>query len=295
MAVRDDIGAQLDAALQRVAPIGGNGGARRRTLRRWRVALAHVVSSEVTATMFTGQRLRVALPEIVGTQIYLEGVIEPTVSRVMIEVLRPGMVCFDVGAQYGYHSLLAALLVGAEGSTVAFEPARRTARLLQRNCRGVSGTILEPLAVGAASGSIEFHDFGERHSAVNTTLPTARVPAAERATLRASRYDVRMTSIDEYVDATGLVPDFVKIDAEGSEHAIVCGMRRLLGRASPVLSVETGDYDGMDAPPTAATIRALADLGYQSFDYEGALRPHRPRPRYGYGNLFFAKVGANRS
>src|SRR5262245_37546897 len=111
MSASGDMGARLAAALQRVDRTDGDRGARHRAVRRCRISLSRVVPSEVTATMFTGQRLRVALPEIVGTQIYLEGVIEPTVSHTMIEVLGPGMVCFDVGAQYGYHSLVAALLV----------------------------------------------------------------------------------------------------------------------------------------------------------------------------------------
>jgi hypothetical protein len=100
-----------------------------------------------------------------------------------------------------------------------------------------------------------------------------------------------MTSVDEYVAETGLVPDFVKLDAEGAEHDIVRGMRAVLRDASPVVSLETGDYEGMRAPPTAVTIRSLERAGYRGWEYDGSLRPHRVRDRYDYGNLFFVRAG----
>ena len=122
--------------------------------------------------MFTGQRLRVVLPEIVGTQLYRQGFIEPSVSRVLIEHLRPGGVFFDVGAQYGYHSLLAAALVGPGGTVVAFEPGRGAFRLLAQNVTGVPGVITEAMALSIRSGTLEMRDFGPGHSALNTVLAT---------------------------------------------------------------------------------------------------------------------------
>jgi FkbM family methyltransferase len=233
--------------------------------------------------------MRVVLPEIVGTEIYRDGFIEPSVTRVMLEYLRPGMVVFDVGAQYGYHSLVAASLVAPRGVVVAFEPARHAFRLLSRNLAMVDGAITENLAVGAQSGTVDFHDFGARHSAVNTVLSTPRIPSRERVSLRAREYPVRITTIDDYVTATGLVPDFVKLDAEGSEYDILHGMQAVLRDASPMLSLETGDYDGMESPETAASIRHLECAGYRCLEYRGSLRPHQVQTHYGYGNLFFRK------
>jgi FkbM family methyltransferase len=284
-----DVGDQVRAALQQAE----RATAHRRTarpLRRLRLACARLVPSEVSCGMFTGQRVRVVIPELVGAQIYVHGVIEPSISYVMVDHLRPGMVCFDVGAQYGYHALVASLLVGPAGTVIAFEPGRLAHRLLLDNLAQVPNAFVERRAVGGTRGSVEFHDFGSRHSAVNTTLPSARVPERERATLHATRYPVMQTSIDDYVEQTGIVPDFVKLDAEGSEHDIVMGMQAVLRDASPMLSLETGDYGGMDAPRTVTTIRALERAGYHAYEFDGALRRHPIQERYGYGNLFFRKA-----
>jgi FkbM family methyltransferase len=281
---------QVSAALQRAEHASTDHRAARSLRHRLRVALARLASSDVTCTIFTGQRVRVVIPELVGTQIYLYGIIEPSVSHVMLEHLRPGMVCFDVGAQYGYHSLVASLLVGPTGGVVAFEPGRHACGLLLHNLAHVNHAVVECRAVGETSGTVDLHDFGDRHSAVNTTLSSARIPPRERATLHADRYAVPQTSIDDYVEATGAVPDFIKLDAEGAEHAIINGMQTVLRNASPMLSVETGDYDGMDAPSSVSTIRALERAGYLAYEFDGRLRRHRMRDRYGYGNLFFRKA-----
>jgi FkbM family methyltransferase len=245
---------------------------------------------EVTCTIFTGRALRVVVPEIVGTQLLRYGVIEPAVSRVLVERLAPGMVFFDIGAQYGYHSLVAAELVAPGGTVVAFEPGRDAFRLLSRNAEPVGNVIVENVAVGERSGTIDLLDFGVRSSSLNTVRSTARVPVNERRQLRGVSYPVRVTTIDEYVARSGLIPDVVKIDAEGSELAVLEGMEGTLRRAAPIVTLETGDYAGMDSPRTVESIDHLERLGYECLElHGGSLRPHARRCRYGYDNLFFVK------
>jgi len=233
--------------------------------------------------------MRVVLPEIVGRQLYRSGFIEPDVSRALLERLRPGMVFFDVGAQYGYHSVVAAEVVRPGGTVVAFEPARDSFRLLASNVAQMGVVKIEHLAVGSQNGDVELHDFGMRNSSLNTVQATARVPLRERRRLRPERYRVPSITIDAYVYRTGLVPDVVKIDVEGAELAVLEGMTELLRQHAPFVSLETGDYTDMDSPDTGTSIDFLERLGYGCFEYRGSLLPHRRRRSYGYGNLFFMK------
>jgi FkbM family methyltransferase len=245
---------------------------------------------EVTCRIFTGRAMRVIVPEIVGTQLLRYGIIEPPVSRLLVERLAPGMVCFDVGAQYGYHSLVAAELVTPGGTVVAFEPGRDAVRLLRSNAEPAGNVIVENVAVGERSGSVELHDFGVRNSSVNTIRTTARLPENERRRLRDVSYAVGVTTIDDYVAATGLAPDVVKIDAEGSELSVLRGMADTLRRAAPIVTLETGDYAGTDAPRTVESIEHLERLGYECLEFSGgSLRPHERRRSYTYDNLFFVK------
>lgn len=245
--------------------------------------------TEVTATMFDGQQLRVLVPEIVGTDLCRDGMIEPDVTAMLVGHLRPGMVFIDVGAHYGYFTLLASRLVAPGGTVVAFEPSRSTARLLRRNVGGIPGIIVEACAVLDGTGTVELNDFGPSSSALNTVLGAARVPESDRRDLRALTYAVPSVSLDDYTAERGLRPDIVKLDAEGAELAILSGMERLLRDVRPIIILETGDYAGMVAPPTAASLDLLAAADYDAFEHRsGELRPHQRLATYGYSNLLFA-------
>lgn len=248
----------------------------------------------VTATLFDGQRLDVVVPEIVGTALCRDGRIEPDVTQVLLDHLRPGDTFLDVGAHYGYFSVIARRRVGPSGRVVAFEPGRATARLLRRNLARAGGAVVEECAVHEHAGTIELHDFGAGHSALNTVLGTARVPPEERRRLRGRAYAVAAVCLDGYCAAHGLSPAMVKIDAEGAETAILRGMRRVLHDAGPLVAVETGDYEGMASPATSGTLEVMASMGYRAFEgRDGRLVPHRRRAAYGYGNLFFLPANAD--
>jgi FkbM family methyltransferase len=242
--------------------------------------------------LFSGDRLRVLVPEIVGDALARDGHIEPAVTRAVLRWLRPGSVFVDVGAHYGYFSRLAERVVQPGGTVVAFEPARGTCEVLRRNLGGRPGVRIEDVALGEEDGVLALRDYGPGHSALNTVLGGARVPPDERDGLHGETYDVGVTSLDAYTERTGLVPDVVKLDAEGAELAILRGMAGLLATAAPKLVLETGDYDDMESPATAASIELLEGHGYRAYeDVGGTLQPHRHQDRYVYGNLFLVKAG----
>lgn len=55
---------------------------------------------------------------------------EPDTQAFIRQLLRPGMVAFDVGAHHGFYTLLMAQCVGSEGLVVAFEPSPKERRKL---------------------------------------------------------------------------------------------------------------------------------------------------------------------
>lgn len=60
---------------------------------------------------------------------------EPDVCRVICQIVRPGWVCVDVGANNGALSWLFAKLVGDRGLVVAFEPNPNNLMVLPENIR----------------------------------------------------------------------------------------------------------------------------------------------------------------
>lgn len=278
-------------ALARAEAATRRGGRQRRDLRRLRPPFHRPAPrGEVACMLFTGQRMRVVRREIVGAELCRTGYIEAPVTRFLLRHLRPGMVFVDVGAQYGYHSLVASLVVG-HGRVVALEPGQGVFPLLAANVAAAGNVTALPVAAFSAEATLQLRDYGPRHSALSTLLPSARVPPAERRNLRGASYPVRAVALDDLLGAVGVVPDVVKLDAEGAEFAILGGMRRMLEQAGPVVTLETGDYDGMASPATTECLDRLEAHGYRAYepDAGGTLQPHRRRRQYDYGNLVLVK------
>jgi len=141
------------------------------------------------------------------------GSYEAAKQRKAVELVRPGMVCWDVGANVGFYTLLFAELVGPQGKVFAFEPLGRNVDLLRRHVEinGYRNVRIFPCALADFDGEVSF-DPGPNPS-IGRIAPSGplRVPCARADTLL----------------ATGEVeaPDVIKIDVEGAEAAVLRGAR----------------------------------------------------------------------
>ena len=104
-----------------------------------------------------GQGLWLELNPRTGQQ-YLHGDVEPAIQEVLAEKLKPGMVFYDLGANIGFFSLLAARLVGATGKVFSFEPDPEIAGRLRRNIarNGFTNATVVQAGIWSASGNVNF-------------------------------------------------------------------------------------------------------------------------------------------
>ena len=84
---------------------------------------------------------------------------EKICQAVVAEKLQSGEVFYDLGANLGFFSLLAARIVGPTGKVFSFEPDVQIAERLRRNAgrNGLSNIAVVELGVWSASGHSEFH------------------------------------------------------------------------------------------------------------------------------------------
>lgn len=198
---------------------------------------------------------------------YHQGDYEPALVRALRRLAKPGFVCADVGAHFGYMSLLLARLTIPGGRVVAFEASQRNSRVIERHVRlnGLSGTItVVPKAV--ADGRSTFVDLFARPGASKEwTLSQEFAERDERGRRDAAASRVPATSLDaEFLDDH---LDLVKIDVEGAEGLVVAGMNRLLAKARPVVVLEFHRPAGWEA------VRRLEEAGYLFETLEGAPLP----------------------
>jgi FkbM family methyltransferase len=162
---------------------------------------------------------------------------EETEMRFVQRLLRPGMTVLDIGAHHGLYTLLTAKRVGRRGRVIAFEPSPRECRRLAKHVRvNRCGNVqVEACAVGDQSGEADlflvdgFRDWGN----------SLRPPALPEPT-RQVRVPVR--KLDDVLAERGIERvDFIKLDAEGGELAVLRGAKQLLqtdGRPAILAEVE---------------------------------------------------------
>jgi FkbM family methyltransferase len=180
-----------------------------------------------------------------------QGIGEPQVQQALVDLLRPGMTFYDLGANIGYFSLIAARLVGPTGRVVSFEAdpeiAARLGENLARN--NFSHARVEQKAVWSEATTVSFvrvdpntsPDRGLGHVSADSSIDTITVEAV---------------SLDRYVTAQNS-PDFLKCDVEGAEAEVFRGADRLLADRRTVLLVEMHSPENQQA-----LTQKFAEFGY---------------------------------
>ncbi len=168
-----------------------------------------------------------------------------------------GGLAFDIGAHVGDRTG-SFLRLGA--TVVAVEPQPHVFRALQLIHGRDPRAALECAAVGERAGILDFH-VNSANPTVSTASRDLMAAAADADAWRDERWDstiqVPVTTLDHLVAQHGL-PDFVKIDVEGHELAVLEG----LSAAPPALSFE---YTTIQREVALSCIDRLEALG--RFEY----------------------------
>ncbi len=185
------------------------------------------------------------------------GNLEVEVQEALVRRLGPGDVVYDIGANLGFFSLIAARLVGPEGRVFAFEPAPENVEAIRSNAElnRIDNVVVIPCAVSSRAGTARLQivddqswsrleEFGEH-------------PDTERV------LEVETVAIDDLVESGELPPPaLVKIDVEGAELAVLDGMRATIERHRPAIVCELHDTN-------AEVADAFAADGYRVVNLEG--------------------------
>lgn len=216
---------------------------------------------------------------------------EPDVCEFFRNVLKPGLVVFDVGANVGQFTLLAAKRVGTAGNVHAFEPAPEEYRKLSANVslNGFSNVLLNHVAICDRVGETVLRTAGPGlglYNSLGKPLVSSQI----------GDISVPCTTLDCYVQARG-VPrvDLLKVDVEGAELGVLRGAAHLLSPSdAPVIVCEFSDLTGTDMGHSTRELRrcleAFAYRHIYQYSLEGrCLVPEPARERYEYANLVCSK------
>jgi FkbM family methyltransferase len=186
-----------------------------------------------------GSRMLVGTSDLIGRVLAVSGIWEPPVTMTFREILQPGDVCVDVGANIGYFTLLASRLVGPDGRVYALEPSGEAHAMLLANLNRNAATNVTALdvAAGAGDGESELYYAHPRNRGASTLRAEAAVSEEEGS--RTALVRVRaLSSVISEADVPRL--RLVKIDVEGFELEVLRGLAPLFDHgARSVIVVES--------------------------------------------------------
>jgi len=138
-----------------------------------------------------------------------------------------GAVIYDVGANVGFYTFLAAAKAGKVGTVYAFEPLAENLSFLWQHIRlnQLCNVAVYPAAVSDVAGKLRFSRGGSRYSGHLNDQGEIEVAAV---------------TLDQFVFEEGNPPpSLIKIDVEGDEGRVLRGTRRLLCTTHPVIFLAT--------------------------------------------------------
>jgi FkbM family methyltransferase len=147
--------------------------------------------------------------------IFNYGIWEPNISDQFEEILKPGDVVVDIGANIGYYSLLSSALVEQSGRVVSIEASPTIFRQLSENIAGNDATNVRAVNVAASdkAGKLTLYGGPEANRGATSTLP--REGLSPESEVAAAPLEDILTA-EERAAAT-----LIKIDVEGAELPIL--------------------------------------------------------------------------
>jgi FkbM family methyltransferase len=199
-----------------------------------------------------------------------------------LELARPGNVVFDVGANVGVWSLLAA----KRGARVhAFEPVPALVERLRRHAQlNDIDIVINACAIGVENGAMPFFEVREGNSGASSFV---------RRGTGDIQIEAPVMTLDTYIERgqTDRV-DLMKADAEGAEVLVFRGARDLLSsERAPIVFFESDELCAPFGTTPCEVRQFLIDRGYAMYRWrDSAFSPVGPIERHGPEDIFALKA-----
>jgi FkbM family methyltransferase len=188
------------------------------------------------------------------------------VGRLVRQMIQPGDVSVDVGANRGMYTHMMSVRVGRSGRVHAVEPFPGNSHRLQTLARRQGNIVVHAVAVSDHSGraflQVPVHD--GHHIDALATLEQNRPWKGDSC-------EVSVRTLDELLEGERRV-SLLKCDVEGHEQQVFQGAKGILDRDRPIVLTELEQRHREE--PVERTFSFFADAGYDGwFITVGGLHP----------------------
>ena len=163
-------------------------------------------------------------------------------TRIFLKLIRKINTFYDIGANIGYYSLLAAM-ENMDVKVVGFEPATGPLFYFRENVsiNNFDNITIEPIALSHKEGEIEFYEIRNRKYKY---LEHNLAGEGNAGSLTSGRNfvvnKVKTSTLDNYVKRSNVKSlDLIKMDTEGTENLILENSETVLKEMRPIIICET--------------------------------------------------------
>lgn len=177
-----------------------------------------ILKANVQFSTIQGNKMYL-LPTGHSVLLAMNGIYEPLETKYVKNIIKTGFSVLDIGANIGYYTLIFSKLVGSKGTVFAFEPEQKICNILEKNVKinNYENVVIENLALSNQVGKTSLYISPAGGSTI-FPLDGENRPKKE----------IIKTTLDNYFENLKQIPiSFIKMDAEGSELAILQGMELL--------------------------------------------------------------------
>lgn len=163
---------------------------------------------------------------------------EPTAEeRFLMNLRLDGSTVYDIGGYVGITAMFFSRAVGPTGRVIVFEPNPANAAAIRQNLalNHLRNVAVVEIGLGAVpeTKTLVYDPNDTAAGSMNRQIQARLLAAHHR------QIEIAVQALDDYVATNNpAAPDLVKIDVEGLEYDVLCGMQKMLRAPKPHLFIE---------------------------------------------------------
>ncbi|MBP6885642.1 MAG: FkbM family methyltransferase [Candidatus Pacebacteria bacterium] len=217
-----------------------------------------------------GRKFYIDKISLVKRHLFFVDTYEEIESRIIERIVGAGDYALDVGASYGWYTVLMSRLVGDSGKVFAFELVPHIAEECRYNIslnHQSANTVIESVALGESDAVVSYiysDDLGLGNLNPRGLTDGGRMTSGQGA----------ITALDKYAEDNGIQKlNFIKCDVDGAEVLFLRGARKTIAKFLPAIIIEASGAHGRSS--CYEIFDELSRYGYSFFSlhYKKRLRP----------------------
>lgn len=179
-----------------------------------------------------------------------------------------GMVCINVGANIGYHTMILSYLVGNNGAVYSFEPSSINFEILKKNIQSkkMNNVLLSQYAVGDKNGSIDIFINEKNPGDTRCFDPREVVDRYTKNYIdhgfsnKIPKETVNLIKLDDFIEER---VDLLFLDTQGYDIFALRGAEQIIKRDKPMICFElVPDWLNCLNIDWKSFIKSYSDYGY---------------------------------